>query len=211
MKYILLLSVLAQIASADVGQVIRTAKGYILRGTTQLPLKSGTALEQNDRIIAHTPSLIYIEPSTQVALSKGSEITLTQNFLDDPKEKRSFSLIELFKGFIRIRVTRDVGVEIDQQVKAKEVTFAVRGTEFEVALSGDDVSLEVVDGQVEASSTLVQSFAPEIIKKNEGLSFTQKGAKFARRKVALKMNRPEFLKKKDIQAKWKKRQKVKKS
>lgn len=215
MKYIGLILFFVQVASADVGQVIKhlgSKNGHLLRDGKKINLAVGLPLEQNDRILTEDSyTVLYLEPSTQISLSKGSEITLTQNFLDDEKEARSFSLIELVKGFIRVQVTRDVGVEIDQQVKANDVTFGVRGTEFEVAIEGEDVDLDVIEGQVEASSPLIQSFAPEIIKTNEGLRFSKKDKKYNRRKLALRFkNHTGFLKKKEIQKKWKTRQLKKK-
>lgn len=209
MKLMILLAfVWAPLTFAQVGQVIKhlgSTNGHVMRKNHKIPLSVGLDLEQNDQIFTEDSyTVIYIEPSTQVSLNQGTSITITQNYLNEQDTDRSFSLIDLIKGIIKVHVTNKVGVEIDQKVKAGVVTLGVRGTEFEVALEGDDVDLDVEEGQVEVASPLIQSFVPEMVNGREGLSFSRKEKKFLKR--TLRNTRfkkdPGFLNREIIRQKW---------
>ncbi len=192
------------IAVAEVGKVnsiAGTNTAFILRNSNKInavndfPLEIGDEIHSSDSVVQ-----IYIYPSTQISLSKNTQIKITDSLIEETDEKeRAFSVIEFLKGAVRILVTKEADQEIDQRVKAVSVAFAVRGTEFEVSNENDDIDLDVIEGEVEASSPDIQTFVPEIIKAQEGFRYSRKAKRFERRKVRLKFkDRPAFLKPEEI-------------
>ncbi len=168
---------------------------YLTRNSEKINITTNTEIEQGDEINSEDSVLTFlIYPTGQYRLSKKTTIKITQSFIQDSNEvEKSFSVIEFVKGVIRAQVVRDDNLEIDHQIKAKDVAFAIRGTEFEVSQNGDDFDLDVVEGEVEVSSPHVQTFVPEIVKANEGFRFNRKERSFKRRQFKLKNpDRPAF-------------------
>jgi hypothetical protein len=180
---------------------------YLVRNNQNIGLREDLAIEQGDTIFTmNSVVLVYLQPTTQISLSKNSQIKITQNLIETNLEKeKTTSVIEFIKGIIRLQVTRNDQLEINQKVVAEGVSFAVRGTEFEVSKEGEDFELDVVEGEVEVSSPYVQTFVPEIVKANEGFKFNKKNRRFQRRKFRTKFaDHPKFADKNEIREKWKK-------
>jgi hypothetical protein len=200
---------LINVVSAEEGRVSKIAgddSSYLVRNNQNIVLKEELPLEQGDEIYSmNSVVLIYLQPTTQMSLAKKSQIKITQNLIEINLEKeKSTSVIEYIKGIVRLQVTRDDQLEINQKVVADGVSFAVRGTEFEISREGEDVELDVVEGEVEVSSPYVQTFVPEIVKANEGFKFNKKNRQFQRRKFRPKFtDHPRFADKNTIRQKWK--------
>jgi hypothetical protein len=194
---------------AEVGKVskiIGSGDAYIFRNQQKMLLAQDTLLEQGDELFTmDSVVVVYLYPTTQMSLSKNTQIKITESLIDIEGEKdKSFSVINFIKGLVRLQVTKDENLEIDQKVVADGVAFGVRGTEFEVSKEGEDFDLDVIEGEVEVSSPFVQTFVPEIVKANEGFRFNKKAKNFQRRKFFAKFkNHPEFANKKEMREKWK--------
>ena len=181
--------------AGKVTQMLGAETAYLIRDSERIDIKTNTEIEQGDEINSEDSVLTFlIYPTGQYRLSKKSTIKITQSFIQDSNEvEKSFSVIEFVKGVIRAQVVRDDDLEIDHQIRAKDVAFAIRGTEFEVSQDGDDYDLDVVEGEVEVSSPHIQTFVPEIVKANEGFRFNRKARSFKRRQFKLKNpDRPAF-------------------
>lgn len=201
---IIIFTLLVNLALAEEGRVTTVLgdnTGYLLRNNQQIPLKEGLPIELGDSInSANSVVLIYLRPTTQISISKNTEIKITKNLIEEDLDKeKSNSVIEFVKGLVRLQVTKDSDLEINQQIAADGVSFAVRGTEFEVSKVGEDFDLDVMEGEVEVISPFVQTFVPEIVKANEGFKFSKKERKFQRRKFKEKFSgHPKFTSKDDI-------------
>lgn len=115
----------------------------------------------------------------------------------------SDSVINFVKGIIRLQISKEGNEEINQKVQADNVAFAVRGTDYEVSLEGDDVDLDVHEGAVEVTSPDVHTFVPEIVKAGKGFRFDRKQKKFANRAFGPRFkNHPGFINKKELRARW---------
>ena len=184
-----------------VTQMLGSETAYLTRNSERINITRNTEIEQGDVINSEDSVLTFlIYPTGQYRLSKNTTIKITQSFIQDSnEEEKSFSVIEFIKGVIRAQVVRDDELEIDHQIKAKDVAFAIRGTEFEVSQNGDDYDLDVLEGEVEVSSPHVQTFVPEIVKANEGFRFNRKARSFKRRQFKLKNpDRPAFWAREEI-------------
>lgn len=97
------------------------------------------------------------------------------------------STIELVRGHLRLKSSKNY------RVVAPLVTFTTEKGEFETAiLSKSEVELNVYVGEVEASSPLIQTFVPEIIKAKEGFVFSSKKKTYTRKKFSPKLNKLTF-------------------
>lgn len=193
---------------AEIGSVTKVhgAKdAYLKRGAEKLLVTESFLLEEGDEIFAENSFVvILIHPSTQISVARGTNIVLSEAKIEE-SENISFlsSAIKLIKGVIRAQVIKDTNLEVEQKIVSGNVTFGVRGTEFEVSSENDDVELDVVEGAVEVSSPDVHSFVPEIIKSNQGLKFNRKLPRFERKVFALKFKEhPGFLPKEKIKEIW---------
>jgi hypothetical protein len=202
-------SILVTTSFAEVGKiskVLGAGDAYIQRSHEKISIQENINLEQGDELFTEgSVIVVYIYPTTQISLAKNTQIKITESLIegDGPKEK-SFSVIEFIKGIVRLQVTKDENLEIDQKVVADGVSFAVRGTEFEVSQTGEDFDLDVLEGEVEVSSPYVQTFVPEIVKANEGFRFNKKARNFQRRKFGMKFkNHLGFARKEEMKQKWK--------
>lgn len=189
---------------AEVGRVTEIygqQSAYLLRSQEKINLKKDLELNVGDEIHSEDSVLnLLFHPTGQYRLSKNSTIKITQNLIQDLNDtEKSQTIIEFFKGMIRVQILSDDKLEIDHKIQTKDVAFAVRGTEFEVSQSGDDFDLDVVEGAVEVSSPHVQTFVPEIVKANEGFRFNRKNRSFKRRQFKLKnTENPRFLAREEI-------------
>lgn len=189
---------------AEVGKITKMAgsgDAYILRNQAKIAVTQDANLEQGDELFTQDSVLVvYLYPTTQISLAKNTQIKITENLIEgDGDKEKSFSVIDFIKGIIRLQVTKDENLEIEQKVVADGVAFAVRGTEFEVSKEGEDFDLDVVEGEVEVSSPFVQTFVPEIVKANEGFRFNKKKRNFERRKFGVKFkNHPAFARREEI-------------
>jgi hypothetical protein len=201
---------LASTAFAEVGKiskVVGSGDAYILRNKEKITITVDASIEQGDELFTQDSVLIvYLYPTSQIGLAKNTQIKITQNLIEGTDEKdKSFSVIDFIKGLIRLQVTKEDNLEIEQKIVADGVAFAVRGTEFEVSQEGEDFDLDVIEGEVEVTSPYVNTFVPEIVKANEGFRFNKKSRNFQRRKFGAKFkNHPEFAKREEIRQKWKK-------
>lgn len=200
---------LVNLVSAEEGRVSKVVgdqSAYLVRHNQHMAISEEFVLEQGDDIYTmNSVVLIYLQPTTQISLAKKSHIKITQNLIEVNLEKeRSTSVIEYIKGMIRLQVTRDDQIEINQKVVADGVSFAVRGTEFEISKDGEDVELDVIEGEVEVASPYVQTFVPEMVKANEGFKFNKKKRRYQRRKLRTKFaDHPKFADKDSIRQQWK--------
>lgn len=193
---------LTSTAFASVGKITKivgTNDAYVVRPAGRVALTP--ELELNEGDILHTESshvVLLIDPGTQLSVPKKSELQLTKaKIVTEGKLVKGTSSVDLLKGQVRALVTRDPEVTIDQSITSGNVAFGVRGTEFEVTLDGDDVDLDVVEGEVIVSSPDVHTFVPEIVKKGEGFRFARKKKQFMRRAFKLRMkDHPGFIKRK---------------
>lgn len=210
MYWILALFISLSTCFAEVGTISKIVgpDAYILRAGNKLPLTIKTELEENDQIITNNShAVLFIYPGVQVALAKNTEVKLTESRVEELKDsERSTSQIDVLKGIIRVLAYKNPNQEIDFRVQTEGATFSVRGTEFEVSVTPNkDVLLDVSNGQVEASSPFIQSFVPEYVKAQEGLTFSSQKKKFIRRKMNLNFkNHLEFQNNLDVNKTWKK-------
>lgn len=194
---------------AEVGKISKilgSGDAYVLRNQNKISVVQDLELEQGDEIHSlDSVVMIYLYPTTQMNLAKNSQIKITENLVAEAGEKEKVSsVIDFIKGLVRVQVTRDESLEIEQKVQANGVAFAVRGTEFEVSEEGEDFDLDVIEGEVEVMSPYVNTFVPEIVKANEGFRFNKKQRNFQRRKFRAKFkNQPGFAGKEEVKAKWK--------
>jgi len=202
------------VAIAEDGQITKVVgdnSAYLVRNNQQILLKEALPLEQGDSIYSmDSVVLIYLRPTTQISISKNTHIIITKNLIEvDLDKEKSTSVIEFLKGLIRLQVTSDDGLEINQQIIADGVSFGVRGTEFEVSKEGEDFDLDVIEGKVEVTSPYVQTFVPEIVKANEGFKFNKKERRFQRRQFKTNFSgHPRFANKEEIRQRWKQKRKA---
>jgi hypothetical protein len=187
-----------KVEGARDAQIIRPSGNII-------PVVDGD-IEEGDEIETNNSFLVlYLYPSTQISLNKNSKIQITQALIQESVVGvENTSVIKLIKGIIRLQITRDVNQKINQDVKVGDVSFAVRGTDFEVNAEAEDVDLDVFEGEVIVSSPHVQTFVPEVVKANQGFRFGRRKKEFIRRKFDPKFRRdPGFLTKNNLHGRWK--------
>lgn len=215
MRWILLMSVIyTNFIFAESGKVLKVINGkdaYVLRKSEKIPLATDLLLETGDHILTKDAyAVVQIYPATQLSLSKNSEFTLSEyQIIENQQIVNSFSVIDFMRGLIRVQVFRDKDLEVEQKIQTKDVSFAVRGTEFEISLEDDkSVELDVFEGEVAVSSPHIHSFVPEIVKTNEGFRFDRVKTAFVRRKFSPRFkNHPGFEKSAELLKKWKERRK----
>jgi len=199
---------LINISSAGVvtirNQVINDTQ--IIRKDSKISVIAHMKLEEGDEAMTMgNPVVLYLYPSTQIYLAKNSRIKISKHLTEDKAGvKKVHSIIELIQGIVHLQVMKDNKLEIDQSVVGDSISFAVRGTEFEVAKEGLNYDLDVLKGEVEASSPYVQTFVPEIVKAQEGFRFNLKEKSFQRRKFVERLKgNLGFSSPEEIQKKWK--------
>lgn len=209
---LLLISSTAMAEVGKISKIIGSQDAYILRNSSKINLSQASLLEEGDEIYTqNSVVVVHLYPQSQLSLSKNSQVKLSKSVIDESTDtEKAFSIIDYVKGIVRLQVTKDPGQEIDQKVQADGVAFAVRGTEFEISQEGEDIDLDVVEGEVEVSSPYVQTFVPEMVKANEGFRFNKRARNFQRRKFKMKMKETGFTSREEIRTKWKeKRQRLK--
>lgn len=197
-------------AMAEVGKIskiIGTGDAYILRSSSKMNVAQDALLEEGDEIFTQdSVVVVHLYPQSQLSLSKNTHVKLSKSVIDESTEtEKAFSIIDYVKGIIRLQVTKDPNQAIEQKVQADGVAFAVRGTEFEISQEGDDVDLDVVEGEVEVSSPHVQTFVPEIVKANEGFRFNKRARNFQRRKFKMRLKETGFTSRAEVREQWKKK------
>lgn len=209
LKFLLSLILLTGFAHAQVGEILSLEGGtdsHLLRNGQRMNLAESMTLETGDKIFSadsHVTLMVY--PKVQISLVKGTELVLNSHLIEESTTEKSSSVVGLIKGLIRIMVSKDEGEIVDQKVDAKDITFSVRGTEYEVSVNDDDADLDVIEGEVEVASPYVQTFVPEIVKKGEGFRFERKAKKFSRRAFKERVRQNKFLKKEALKQRWKER------
>jgi len=207
--WVMAFSILVSTSFAEVGKISKIlgpGDAYIQRSHEKVYIRENINLEQGDELFTEgSVIVVHLYPTTQISLAKNTQIKINESLIEgDGEKEKSFSVIEFIKGIVRLQVTRDENLEIDQKVVADGVAFAVRGTEFEISQDGEDFDLDVLEGEVEVSSPYVQTFVPEIVKANEGFRFNKKARNFQRRKFGMKFkNHPGFARKEEMRQKWK--------
>ncbi len=210
MKSLLFLTILFSTTAfgqaGKVTKVLGDQDAYLTRGSETLKLTPEMNLELND--VLHSVNsyvVIHIFPGTQMSLAKNSEVKISESLIEENNEiEKATSVIDFIKGIIRLQVTKDTNQELEQKVKANNVAFGVRGTEFEVSQEeNQDIDLDVFEGEVEVTSPDVHTFVPEIVKANEGFRFERKKKAFSKRRFAPKFrNHPGFMERKELKSKW---------
>lgn len=207
--WLLSLTLMISASIAEVGKVSKLVgnnDAYILRNNQKIAITLDALVEQGDELFTQDSVIVvYLYPTTQMSLAKNTQIKITESLIEGNGDKeKSFSIIDFVKGIVRLQVTKDENLEIEQKIVADGVAFAVRGTEFEVSSEGEDFDLDVIEGEVEVSSPYVQTFVPEMVKANEGFRFNKKAKNFQRRKFLAKFkNHPGFARKEEMREKWK--------
>ena len=201
-------------AHAEVGEIISvkgSSDAYLSRKGEKHILTEGFPLQVGDSLRTENSHVVFLLfPKIQMSLVKGTEITITSHMVEDAGEgEKTESLIDLIKGLIRIQVTRDQNDHIQQRVNARDVSFAVRGTEYEVSSTDEDAELDVFEGEVEVSSPHVQTFVPEIVKPKQGFRFDRKNRQFLRRALRERIKEARFLSKDVLKSRWQERKAVK--
>ncbi|MFL5783994.1 MAG: FecR domain-containing protein [Bacteriovoracaceae bacterium] len=206
-RFLLVLLLSISFAYAQIGEIrsLTSPGAYLMRAGSRIDLATGTPLEVGDDIFTESSHVtLILFPKIQMSLVNGTELKISQHMIDEAnEEEKTTSLVDLIKGLLRIQVTRDGSETVDQKINAKEVTFAVRGTEFEVSSTDDDAELDVFEGEVQVSSPYVQTFVPEIVKPNEGFRFDRKTRKFARRANRERIKNARFMQRQQMREMWK--------
>lgn len=196
-------------AFAEVGKFIKiegAQDAVISRLKNKIKPELNGDIEEGDEIETNNSFLVlYLYPSTQIRLNKNSKIQITQALIEDSKVgEDNTSVIKLIKGIIRLQISKDVNQNINQQVTVGDVSFGVRGTEFEVSALSEDVDLDVFEGEVTVTSPHVQTFVPEVVKANEGFRYGGKKREFIRRKLRGDLKADSgFMPKDVLRNKWK--------
>lgn len=215
LNLILSLIVFSPFCLGSVGEVLALKGGTnasLYRSGTRTALDVGSELEIGDTLRSDDSHVVFmIYPKIQMSLSRGSEMKITSHLVDSANTEKSSSLIELIKGIIRVQVIRDEGEQVEHKIDAGGVSFAVRGTEFEVTSTEDDAELDVIEGEVEVSSPYVQTFVPEIVKGNEGFRYSKRAKKFERRARRKQLRESYLLDKQTIRERARKRKADKKA
>jgi hypothetical protein len=184
MKYafILFLVLFTFNSQAEVGKILKMKrdKAYVIRNGQKHTLTLLSKIQVGDEIHSSTSEILFlIHPSTQISLSKNSQFTIAEK-----------GIVRFLKGSGHFLVDKKSLQGDDFKVETEGVVFIVRGTEFEVSLNESAIDLNVVSGQVEASSPYVQSFVPEMVKARQGLRFDLKKKAFQRKKFSPISNDP---------------------
>ena len=164
-------------SQAEFGKVLQMKrdKAYLSRNGHKTPLILNSQIQAGDEInTSESEVLFLIQPSTRILLSKNSQLKVSEK-----------NVVRFIKGTGLFIVNKKSLQGEDFKVETEGVIFIVRGTEFEVSLSESAIDLNVVSGQIEASSPFIQSFVPEIINAREGLSFDLKKKVFKKKKFSL--------------------------
>lgn len=112
--------------------------------------------------------------SPTVKLRAGRNTKFTVN-----KEASVVTSIKLSKGVVRVMSSSEFAV------KGPDVTFTTKDAEFEVAIFKHFVDVNVIRGEVEASSPHIQTFVPEIINAQEGFRYSRTERKFLKGRYVL--------------------------
>ncbi|HXH75981.1 MAG TPA: FecR domain-containing protein [Bacteriovoracaceae bacterium] len=209
----IMLSLCLSFACASAGKVekiVGAQDAYLMRGQEKITISTDMELKEGDEVFSSNAYVVLLlHPASQLSMNKQSQMKITKSEIDESQPVvKATSIVDLIKGLIRVMVTKQEGQEVEQQVTSSitNVAFAVRGTEFEVSLDDEGADLDVIEGEVEVSSPLVQTFVPEIVKANEGFKFSKRQKKFMRRKMAVRFkHHPGFLNKGEMKERWKKR------
>ena len=209
LKYLIIFSIISASAFAEEGRIIKIHgdnTAYLKREGQKIILANDSEIETGDEIFSEGSVLVFhLFPATQISMSKHSQIKIDKNLIEESADKeKNFSVIGFIKGIIRLNVTKDPLQEIDQKVEAQGVAFAVRGTDYELAMTDDEVDLDVYEGAVEVSSPYVQTFVPEIVKKGKAFRFNRKQKNFGTKKFGSRFkDHPGFINKDELKQKWK--------
>jgi hypothetical protein len=186
---ILLMSTLISPSHLQVGRVLQVKgdEAKILREKVQIPLNEKVDLLVGDTAQSKESSaLLYLFSETQIYLYPQSEIKISEKNL------------WLKRGTIRVRKMKLNDNRRELLLSADKIEFSNLVGEFEATSSKNTIELNVINGEVEASSPLVMTFVPEIIKAREGFRFVPAERKFERIKYSLKEMDMEFLTKKEL-------------
>jgi hypothetical protein len=194
---------------AEVGKVINLIgqDSYLIRADKKIPLQLDLELELADKVSSQNSVVVlYLAPSSQLSLSKNSEIQITESLIKEGEDlTKTDSIIDLIQGLIRLQVVGDSGIEVTQKIRTKDVSFGVRGTDFEVKLEEDEVSLDVYEGEVEVTSPHVNTFVPYYVKGSEGFRYGRKKHLFEKKKFSPRFREAGFKKREEIRERWQKR------
>jgi len=142
--------ILAGASTRLIGQVL------VMRDGQRIPHALGDSVYEDDVVITGPKSFIKMDfnDNSQINLGQNSEMKIVKII---PKE---LSIIDLVKGWVRSQVTKDFSGTIKQQIRTRQGSMGVRGTEFEVSYSeanGVATSrLDVFEGLVDMTDYATQ-------------------------------------------------------
>lgn len=138
-----------------------------------------------DKITAKVVSHLQITPSEfRIVMDKGAGVEIS-------KEAASgLPVLILKNGTLRVRVLKSANV---QKIEGDSISFTTKEAEFELSKQGESFGLQVIKGEVEVASPLIQTLVSEIVKGSEALRFNKKDQTFTRTKFAPSFSKaPEF-------------------
>ena len=130
-------------------------------------LKAGDFVSTNEGVVQ-----LNVNPQLQVNLGKNSMIKIV-----------GATSVELIRGLAKVQVKKNKNVT--QLVNLKDVSFSSKEGFFKVIKTQDGAELDVIQGEVMASSPLIQTFVPEIVAAKEGFRFSRLKKQFTRRKFKI--------------------------
>lgn len=195
MRFFLLLLVTLT-AHSQVGEVVR-GKARVERAGNVLELTEGAELELLDVVSApHGFLQLHIFPVTQINLNNNSKIAISESLIS---ETESSSVIQLLEGGLRLLMEKLEG-KSEQKVEAREASFAVRGTEFEIDLFNDGEELEVFEGEVDVLDRKTNKVI-ERVGRERRVKWRQ--GKLEARKALKRQRRLEFKARPELGERWK--------
>src|SRR5688572_1666681 len=116
------LILLVSTSFAEVGKIHRVvghSDAYLMRGNQKVTLADELVLEENDELFSEASAVIlHLYPLSQISLSKNSQIKITKNVIEESEEKdKAVSIIGFIKGLIRLQVSKDPEIEVEQKVE----------------------------------------------------------------------------------------------
>ncbi|USG61489.1 FecR domain-containing protein [Sneathiella marina] len=136
-------------AEAEVGTVTRLQNNAnVVRDGQTLPLKTGSAIHENDEIVSAKEARIEITFMDETILTIGENSTLViDQFLYDPKKSVGRILLDAAQGPFRF-ISGGIGKMKDKraEVKTSSATIGIRGTDFWGGPSAGTYGIFLIEG-----------------------------------------------------------------
>lgn len=158
----MLINIFFNFAFAEVGVVLNTSDSVIKRNEKSFIAAKNFHLQEGDEIISgKNESRLKIKPATIIEVKQYSKIKIL-----------SHSTIQLNAGSISVTVNSEMKVK--RKIVTDDVEMLTENAIYGISFSDGDTELHVISGEVEMKSPFVQTFVPEIIKKNEARKYLKK-------------------------------------